>query len=449
MIHDLLILLSLSLFQCHNMIHDLLILLTLCFSVMPKDPSHGSGGESIIQSLVSPPGARLSGAGQRLSGSQEKLYRLRKCSLIQEESLEEEDYEEEMDTDLKSVRSLDDLDESLPQEPCTSDSVSSRRSLHTVASSPQLLNQIHEERESDEEDDIVPHKIHAPRTLISRNNATSPDMLGKYEQRKKRRGAGQRGTSCSSSDASDTDDTEGRSRKDKLKHKILHRRDSSDHSSDNDGGPSGHGHSGGGQSFNGGDNNGSGGGRGNPDNDRKDQGGKDGSDGKGSRGSYNSKQNGGMGMRTANISNDSNSKLGGLFTRRISELSVASTISSLSLTSINSKNSLKYMVDMEDIRTGSKRNSLQEEIERLNMVNARLIEVKEFVDITDFQSHANKSSSGGSVCSSDCNLSHRKGRSPRIKTDINSNGLKPEHLSRNGSQAHLTAVKETRCCSLI
>lgn len=230
----------------------------------------GIGTSQYVQSLVSPPGTHPSTSStatrQTLTAPSPleatthlvapAVLPARKCSLIKEESLEEYDdydYDDDdcdMDTAvIKPVKSLESLDD-LPQSSLVpllqphastspSESLNTRRPLKSVCSSPQLLNQIHEENESEDEDDFVPLKLSTPRRFSHGNNhensSASPEILRKYEQRKKRRGTGQRGTSCSSSDASDTDDTEGRSRKDKLRHKFVHRRDSSDHSSDTDG----------------------------------------------------------------------------------------------------------------------------------------------------------------------------------------------------------------------
>ena len=200
----------------------------------------------------------------------------RKCSLIQEESHDDDEDDDlddlEMDSnELKPSKSLEFLDDRscemslshsqdsilTPLTPVKGesnilDSVNARRPLKSVCSSPQLLNQIHEENESEGEDDFVPLKLSAPPGRYNHSGAASPEILRKYEQRRRRKGAGQRGTSCSSSDASDTDDTEGRSRKEKLKHKFMHRRDSSDHSSDTDGPSGGNNIGGGGRIGNGG-----------------------------------------------------------------------------------------------------------------------------------------------------------------------------------------------------
>ncbi|XP_055890890.1 SNF-related serine/threonine-protein kinase-like isoform X4 [Biomphalaria glabrata] len=238
----------------------------------PRTQSIGSDhfdSSNLVQSLVSPPGTHpspVSASPKMTHLSPEAMFAaVRKCSLIHEESQDDDDDDDledfEIGSELKPSKSLEFLDESgrehsgfeqsnpiLVSSGSSHDSVNPRRPLKSVCSSPQLLNQlnqIHEENESEDEDDFVPLKLSAPRGRYSHSGMASPEILRKYEQRRRRKGAGQRGTSCSSSDASDTDDTEGRSRKEKLKHKFMHRRDSSDHSSDTDGpngGPNSGGH---------------------------------------------------------------------------------------------------------------------------------------------------------------------------------------------------------------
>jgi len=138
------------------------------------------------------------------------------------------------------------------------------RPLYSACSSPQLLNEIFEEGESDEDDDdmnslVLTVESHSSRTRNSVGHLmASPEVLRKFERLhhhggKKRLGGGAGGgslrgvrtTSCSSSDTSDTDEVDPAARKQKEKTKagIVHksklvRRDSSDHSSDTDG-PSG------------------------------------------------------------------------------------------------------------------------------------------------------------------------------------------------------------------
>lgn len=156
------------------------------------------------QSFVSP--LRLSsGVGAAECGVFEK-----RCSLINEESSDVDD---------------GDIACSLPP----SSNRTTTRGLHLVHSSPQLvLNQIHEERE--DQDGPPPGKMTplgvAPRTLPPRRC-------------NRRRVNPQR--SCSSSDASDTDDNPPDIRRRQTpsccKPSKPLRKDSSDHSSDNDGPP--------------------------------------------------------------------------------------------------------------------------------------------------------------------------------------------------------------------
>lgn len=130
------------------------------------------------------------------------------------------------------------------------------RPLVSVRSSPQLLNEICEEAEHDDEEEHasrseIPHQV----AHHSRRNSTEMPRRRDRIHRVHHRTIGvmvPRVASCSSSDASDTDDVEQRSHKQKQKHKLaaggpgngaglynLARRDSSEHSSDNDNLPSG------------------------------------------------------------------------------------------------------------------------------------------------------------------------------------------------------------------
>ncbi|KAL8593107.1 hypothetical protein ACOMHN_018033 [Nucella lapillus] len=221
-----------------------------------QGPGEGTVGSShYVQSVSSPTGtpppsiASPKGGSPTLSSPSDSnllappgTVVTRKCSLIHEESLDEYDDDDDDDVDIdaatiKPVKSLESLDEL-----GTTGHVTLMPASPPATSPPALLlNQIHEENESEDDDDVVPLKLSTPRRFAGSSSShrnrgpMSPEMLRKYEQRKKRGGAGQRGTSCSSSDASDTDDTESRSRKEKLQHKFIHRRDSSDHSSDTDG----------------------------------------------------------------------------------------------------------------------------------------------------------------------------------------------------------------------
>ena len=115
--------------------------------------------------------------------------------------------------------------------------LNNNRPLFSVHSSPQLLNEIYEEGESDDEDDSDSLKPHVSRI---QHAVVSPEVMRKFDRLRKKRvnAIGQRTTSCSSSDTSDTDDVDP-NRKPKVKVKPdLPRRDSSEHSSDTDG-PSG------------------------------------------------------------------------------------------------------------------------------------------------------------------------------------------------------------------
>ncbi|KAL5022347.1 hypothetical protein ScPMuIL_001502 [Solemya velum] len=405
---------------------------------------------SFVQSLVSPPGTHPSPSSSSpqhsLSRSPERYGNVRKYSLIMEESFEdEEDMDEDTDARIgyelrptKSAEDLDDVNKSTSQVSIEPPSL--RRPLISVASSPQLLNQICEENESDEEDDIVPSKLSSPRLRLSRSGIASPEALKKYEQRKKRR-AGQRGASCSSSDASDTDDTESRSRKEKLKHKFAHRRDSSDHSSDTDGGPNGGNF--GGSNFNGGSSSGGGGSsnrdRNNDKNDKNDKG-----SGKGKK----NNKDGGQGSRHHHNNFNKCDQSSKRILSMPSELSVISAVSSLSLNSVASKNSQKYIFDKENAFLINGTMMIDEsDIERLNQLNSRLNEArsKDFSDLSDYEyAGSNRDTPHNTVPK----LTHRKGKSAsqklKLKMDINSNSFcKVEN-------SHVTQVKVgSKCCSLV
>ncbi|XP_061162717.1 serine/threonine-protein kinase MARK2-like isoform X2 [Saccostrea echinata] len=375
---------------------------------------------SIVQSLVSPPGTHPTSSATPDSRG------MRKYSLIQEESLDDEDDEELMEVDpadirpAKSVESLDDgitwkgPGQSLPSfEP-----LQMKRPLVSVASSPQLLNQICEENETDveEEDDFVPNKLHSPRMRISRGSCASPEVLRKYEQRKKR--SGSKVTSCSSSDASDTDDTEKRSRKDKLKPKFMHRRDSSDHSSDTDGGPSGP------------STGGLGGGRASAGGGGKERGNKDRKGGGGSKGHKEGKSGGGGGKQHTHSCRS-----------RSGESSISSAISNLSMSSINSKNSLKYIVEGDE--------SNDSDVEDNDMKTDDKEEVRERNYIDKVCDKENKICEEViSLCSSDCSGHHHDkkvyGNRLKIKVDINRNSF----CKVQESSLHPIKI-QTKCCSLV
>ncbi|XP_048748028.1 SNF-related serine/threonine-protein kinase-like isoform X4 [Ostrea edulis] len=378
---------------------------------------------SIVQSLVSPPGTHPTPSTTPDSHSRG----MRKCSLIQEESFDDDDEEEFMDVDhgelrpAKSVESLDDgmtwkgSGQSLP----SFDPLHMKRPLMSVASSPQLLNQICEENETDveEEDDFVPNKLHSPKLRLSRASCASPEVLRKYEQRKKR--SGSKVTSCSSSDASDTDDTEKRSRKDKLKPKFMHRRDSSDHSSDTDGGPSGP------------PTGGLGGGRANAGGGGKERGNKDrkGGGGGGSKGHKEGKSGGGGGKQHTHSCRS-----------RSGEASISSAISNLSMSSINSKNSLKYIVEGDE--------SNDSDVEDNDMKTDDKEEVRDRGYSDKVCDKENKIYEEViSLCSSDYGGNHERkvyGNRLKIKVDINRNSF----CKVQDSNLHPIKI-QTKCCSLV
>ncbi|KAK3610275.1 hypothetical protein CHS0354_029735 [Potamilus streckersoni] len=430
-----------------------------CICVLSKDAEHAEEMKytmpSFVQSLLSPPGTHPSPATSRTQ-SPDSLSR-RKCSLIHEESLDEEeaedeaDEEEDMDTDImqdirmaKSAESLEQLCRKSGTSLTLEDSESAilKRPLLSVASSPQLLNQISEENESEEEDDYVPSKIHSPRMLMGRKSITSPEMIRKYEAKKKRR-AGSRGTSCSSSDASDTDDTEGRSRKDKLKQKFAHRRDSSDHSSDTDGGPNGHGGGGGGSQGRR-DINGEQGGSEDP----KDPPNKDSSD----KGSGNgSKGKSGSNHGSQHHNNHTLKQVEHLqpVVNRFSDLSLSSATANRSISSMSSRSSFKYLVDKERSILECEPDETSKSVFNLDELNLKNSQFHR-VSTKDFSILSNKAtlhinSDEISVCSEDCHLQkgkHCRNGHVRIKIDINSNGF---CKAKNNK---LVPIK-SKCCSLI
>ncbi|XP_013403516.1 SNF-related serine/threonine-protein kinase-like, partial [Lingula anatina] len=461
----------------------------------------------------------------------------RKFSLIREESGEEESETEmseklamggaePMDVDfdknyeVKMTKSLDEVSSDSDSRSGSETSLSrkalalrrpvtSRPTLRSVSSSPQLLNQIFEEGESDGDDDLIqPSDSSRPRVYNTQHHhpLASPELLRKLGRMKKRRGSGQRGTSCSSSDASDTDDPDSKKRKEKLKHRFP-RKDSSDTSSDTDGpggfggGPGGHGSA-----------SGPGGkGGGNPRRDRRDsdrKGGKDkgGGSSSSSKGSKNSKsgskraehgpatltdipeqpkqaaqgkpsvsdagkqqQAAGGTKNNHNLDNileqsgaDSGQSLpvkaaanGAHHIRKSSNLSLASNISNLSLSSSLTSRSSKYVVDSN---AGTPRTSRDED-DKGHKINARIIHVisREFSDIYERLSREGSlKEDNGSICSNDCSLrnnSQVKRRSKeKVKVDINSNGLRDKMVLNAGtteSKGGISVKKPvTKCCVL-
>ncbi|XP_060081277.1 SNF-related serine/threonine-protein kinase-like [Ylistrum balloti] len=418
---------------------------------------------SIVTSLVSPPGTHPFTSTSSPQSPEHVISNIpRKYSLIKEESIDDDEDSDDMDmeVDLRSAKSAESLDDSYCRSHTSltrvdKDFLNPKRPLVSVASSPQLLNQICEEHESEEEDDYVPSKLHSPRLHMNRNSAASPEVVRKYVTRKKR-GKGSRGTSCSSSDASDTDDTEGRSRKDKLKHKFMHRRDSSDHSSDTDGGPSGPsgGNLGGGPGF------GGGGGGGHRDNKKDD----DGNGGGG--GNKNGKRGGGSnyGNKRQNYHhNNLQMSLG----RNIGELGVNSNLSNLSLNSVSSKNSLKYIVernesdsDEDEVKVKANNDKLDtqasvtDHINQLNSVKSRQeIISQDFSKLADHglneMFNVKKNENINFVCSTDCCLNGMRERTVRhkvkVKMDINRNNGYCKGHNSNLQPARV----QTKCCSVV
>ena len=181
-------------------------------------------------------------------------------TFISEECIAEDDEEVEPRSTSNSRQSLDSHSDTesdarssssganIRGEPSTSvkKSPSGRRGmpmrpLHNVRSSPQLLNQIHEEEGESELDELVPCSVAPPVRIMHRKTVPAADIQRKYErQPRKHITTGQRGGNAgatySSSDASDTDDAAEHSRSSCNDGKLkFHRRDSSDHSSDTDG----------------------------------------------------------------------------------------------------------------------------------------------------------------------------------------------------------------------
>ena len=455
----------------------------------------GAHHQSLVDSLVSPPGTHpttTSSAGPSARGiPHSPSFPARRISLIQEECLIEEDEEEMLVDDQgldEQVRSAEGSDESTPPGSGSasgspahgspsrhhhhSTSAGSRRAgvrpLHTVRSSPQLLNQIFEEGES-EDDDTLHRRLNIHRKAIA-----SPEVIRKYEHRKKRLTSGNRGTSCSSSDASDTDETDSRKRKEKLKQKF-HRRDSSDLSSDNDGGPNsgGNGPSAGNRSCPTDNDSGQNNRENNKDNKDKGSSGK-GRNSENRHGTKSAKErrhsiaSPGAKQPVSNkrdpVCNSSENLPQFELGRRISTLSVGSNLSNLSLASINSRSS-KYLVESSPNTPRSQSGQSGSDVDALNEENrarTRIIHVrsKEFSDLRDRFSNSHKSDP-----SLGCREPHSKLRrrsKDRIKTDINRNGL----IARTdgsfsemdaSSQQHdpqtqnivQSGVVTTKCCSLV
>ena len=428
-----------------------------------KDDTNKAKTKGLMYSLLSPPGTHPSPSSSLGGSPIGSPVKGRKCSLIKEESLEENDEEEEEEEemefenygDLRLAKSAENLDENYSRNAAASPSkekedpevtLLTKRPLLSVASSPQLLNQICEENESDEDDDFVPLKLNAPRLLTQRNSVASPEVIRKYEARKKRR-PGSRGTSCSSSDASDTDDTEGRSRKDKLKHKFATRRDSSDHSSDTDGGSNNHGGGGLGRGYGGGGSHGDGPSK-DGDGDGDDRGG-----GGGKKGGHGgSPKNHRHGHHERSKNNNLSFKLGGeLFPPKSgkSDKGISSGLKNLSLTSLNGKSSLKYVIerdeDVSDSDVEDNVNNVNEAkvANKKNNLSSSLCESSDFTKLSD-KARLELTYPIVSTCTLNCDLvnGRRQFNKKLVKMDINSN-CKTE-------EKHLAQIKlDNKCCSVV
>jgi len=126
------------------------------------------------------------------------------------------------------------------------------RPLVSVRSSPQLLNEICEETETADDEDVAGSAAVTSQTHVSRRSSTEQsrhlDRLHRVHRRKMATMV-PRVASCSSSDTSDTDDIVDQNGRKQRKQKpsatlpanvkFLSRRDSSEHSSDNDSQPCG------------------------------------------------------------------------------------------------------------------------------------------------------------------------------------------------------------------
>lgn len=378
---------------------------------------------------------------------------------MEEEGEEEEDEDLEIETYTEKIRTSKsaenlDIDENhsaheSPIREIEEKQVFMKRPLLSVASSPQLLNQICEENESDEDDDFVPPNLNATRMITQRNSVASPEVIRKYEARRKHRGTGSRGTSCSSSDASDTDDTEGRSRKDKLKHKFIHRRDSSDHSSDTDGGPSGHGNGGFGRGL------GGGGTGGNGPSDKGDKGGghgkKDGKGGSPKNGRHHHSR--GKQNHLSFKSDGEISKHGQTYENGVKG----------SISSIASRSSLKYVIERDENVSDSDAednddNESEVSATEVKKLKESLMERFNHEYRTRNKSHGRENGFSAIdkksvpdlnklivTCSPACDMAGRNsnGHALALQMDINSNMFCKQDCQREPIKI------ETKCCSLV
>ena len=342
------------------------------------------------------------------------------------------------------------------------------RPLHSVRSSPQLLNQIFEEGESEEEDLMPP--VLSTQTL-ARSTHQSPEVIRKYEMRRKRLTKAQRGASHSSSDTSDTDDTESRRRREKFPG-DMYRRDSSDHSSDTDGGQSGF-SGGSGRLFGGSCVTGVSGRASRNKSTRTEQKGSQKSNSSKSSGRHTGmKQNGVsptsslLGKRDSSSDRDnSQSEVG----RKVSNISIASNMSNLSLTSTNSSRSNKYVVD-SSVTTGTSpqpatpsNKDMEAALNEENKARSRIIHVrsKDFSDLMERFSASKHKDSGTTVLPMQrphdvSGIKFRKRPKDRIKTDINKNGLiahadcsMEEEQANTAQNPQQQNIVKTKCCSVV
>ena len=442
--------------------------LPVCCSIQSADPSILRQRKT-VESLVSPPGTHAvslmsPSSTTSSSGFPTSLRR----TFISEECIAEDD--EDMDvepTSSSSLRQCVDSHSDTESDARSNSSTDVRgetasrktggspggrhgmpmRPLHNVRSSPQLLNQIHEEEGESDVDDLAPCSVAPPVRTMHRKTVPASDSQRKLERHQRKHiTTGQRGVSAgatySSSDASDTDDADrGRSCKDgKLK---FHRRDSSDHSSDTDGpaGPTslGAAH----RVFN------SGGARrgknrsvkkGKGEEERKSQ--KGGKSGGG----------GGHQKHLATISS--------LLGKRDSSssenihLDAGVKLSNLSITSELSRS--KYIVDVD----GDDKAPLKD-VDTLNDENVFQMHVihvrsKVFTDLVDRFSAGDQDDADDVVSSSipltpkEPTAKVRRRHRDKVKTDINCNGVIP---SMAGSDVNADAPQNTRviskCCNVI
>ena len=437
-------------------------------SVKSSDSGKSRGGT--VESLVSPPDIRprhtgTSGATRSVSPT-ERSSLARRFSLIEEEELLEEEEEEEEGGRRGEQRAVRQL--SVPQattEDSLSDDSDSRgsdyashqsakrtgrpkhapmRPLHSVRSSPQLLNQIHEEGESGgEEDDMLSNWI-SPQHLAQGHHK----VLHKVDRGalpRRRLTPHSRGSSYSSSDTSDNDDLDITSKcsKDKLKHHRFRRRDSSDHSSDTDG-PSGH----------------TLGGTGNSGQQQKtaDRSSNQSSEGKqhsekDKPGSSNTGRQNGTGSLLGK--RDSATPVAGEPTgQKVCNLSPASNVSRSTLNSTNS-HSARYKPESPTNSPTTSEQALRD-IEALNIENkarSRIIHVRS-KDFTDLVQRF-KGSDSDAYHLREPGMKFRRKPKQKLKTDINRNGLVAHadcSLSDNETKDQTSQqqnVAKTKCCNVI